>query len=69
MGKILAPTSVGLSGLKANPTAVLEASGDQPVAILNGSKPVGYMLTAAAREKIHNLPGVKTACLGGGVDL
>jgi antitoxin StbD len=68
MGKILAPTSVGLSELKANPTAVLEASGDQPVAILNGSKPVGYML-AAAREKIHNLPGVKTAGLGGGVDL
>jgi antitoxin StbD len=55
MGKILAPTSVGISELKANPTAVLEASGDQPVAILNGSKPVGYMLTAVAWEKIHNL--------------
>jgi antitoxin StbD len=55
MGKILAPTSVGISELKTNPTAVLEASGDQPVAILNGSKPVGYMLTAVALEKIHNL--------------
>jgi antitoxin StbD len=55
MEAILAPTSVGISELKANPTAVLEASGDKPVAILNRNKPVGYMLTAAAWEKIHNL--------------
>jgi antitoxin StbD len=55
MEAILAPTSVGINELKANPTAVLEASGDKPVAILNRNKPVGYMLTAAAWEKIHNL--------------
>ena len=55
MDAILAPSSVGISELKANPTAVLEASGDKPVAILNRNKPVGYMLTAAAWEKIHNM--------------
>ncbi len=55
MDAILAPSSVGISELKANPTAVLEASGDQPVAILNRNKPVGYLLTAAAWEKIQDL--------------
>ena len=55
MDSILAPISVGISELKANPTAVLEASGDRPVAILNRNKPIGYMLTADAWEKIHNL--------------
>jgi antitoxin StbD len=48
MDAILAPASVGISELKANPTAVLEASGDQPVAILNRNKLVGYLLTADA---------------------
>lgn len=56
MEAILAPTSVDISELKANPTAVLEASGDKPVAILNRKKPVGYMLTATAWKK-------STACL------
>lgn len=55
MDAILAPSSVGISELKANPTAVLEASGDQPVAILDRNKPVGYLLTAAAWEKIQDL--------------
>ncbi len=55
MDLILAPASVGISELKANPTAVLEASGDKPVAILNRNKPIGYMLTANAWEKIYNM--------------
>ena len=55
MEAILAPSSVGISELKANPTAVLEASGNKPVAILNRNKPVGYMLTAGAWEKIHSI--------------
>ncbi|MFZ6679367.1 type II toxin-antitoxin system prevent-host-death family antitoxin [Undibacterium sp. Tian12W] len=52
---MLAPSCVGISELKANPTAVLEASGDQSVAILNRNKPVGYMVTAAAWEKVNEL--------------
>jgi len=55
MEAILAPSSVGISELKSNPTAVLEASGNKPVAILNRNKPVGYMLTAAAWKKIHGI--------------
>jgi len=55
MDVILAPTSVGISELKANPTAVLEASGNQPVAILNRNKPVGYLLTADAWAKVHDM--------------
>jgi antitoxin StbD len=34
---------------------ILAASGDRPVAILNRNKPVGYMLTAEAWEKIHSI--------------
>ena len=52
---ILAPTSVAISELKADPSAILEASRDQPVAILDHNKAVGYMSTAAAWERIHNL--------------
>lgn len=55
MAAILAPTSVGISELQANLTALLDASGNQPVAILNGDKPVAYMLTAQAWEKIHDI--------------
>lgn len=55
MDAILAPSSVGISELKANPTAILEASGDLPVAILNRNKPVGYLLTAEAWAKIHEM--------------
>jgi antitoxin StbD len=55
MDAILARSSVGISELKANPTAVLEASGDQSVAILNRNKLVGYLLTADAWAKIHEI--------------
>jgi antitoxin StbD len=55
MEAIRAPSSVGISELKSNPMAILAASGDRPVAILNRNKPVGYMLTAEAWEKIHSL--------------
>lgn len=55
MAAILAPTSVGINELQADPGAVLDALGSQPVAILNGNKPVAYMLTAGAWEKIHNI--------------
>ena len=52
MHPILASVSVGISELKANPDAVLEASGDRPVAILNRNKPVGYLLSAKAWEAV-----------------
>jgi antitoxin StbD len=54
MEPILAPTSVGISELKANPSAVLESSEDMPVAILNRNKPVAYLMSAKAWEAICN---------------
>ena len=54
MKSILAPTAIGIDKLKANPIAVLEASGDMPVAILDGSKSVAYLMTAKAWEAICN---------------
>jgi antitoxin StbD len=54
MDPILAPSSVGISELKANPSAVLESSDDMPVAILNRNKPVGYLISAKAWEAICN---------------
>ena len=52
MEPILAPSSVGISELKANPSAVLESSEDMPVAILNRNKPVGYLMSAKVWEAI-----------------
>jgi antitoxin StbD len=52
MEPILASTSVGISELKANPSAVLDSSADMPVAILNRNKPVGYLMSAKAWEAI-----------------
>ena len=52
MEPILAPSSVGISELKANPSAVLQSSADMPVAILNRNKPVGYLMSAKAWESI-----------------
>jgi antitoxin StbD len=54
MEPILAPSSVGISELKANPSAVLESSEDMPVAILNRNKPVAYLMSAKAWEAICN---------------
>jgi hypothetical protein len=48
MKLILAPTAIGINKLKANPVAVLEASEDMPIAILDGNKPVAYLMTAKA---------------------
>lgn len=52
MEPILAPSSVGISELKANPNAVLDSAGGRPVAILNRNKPVAYLLSADAWSMI-----------------
>ena len=52
MEPIFAPSFVGISELKANPSAVLQSSEDMPVAILNRNKPVGYLMSARAWEAI-----------------
>ncbi|CAD6518268.1 type II toxin-antitoxin system Phd/YefM family antitoxin [Paraburkholderia metrosideri] len=52
MEVILARQSVGISELKANPNAVIEAAGGQPVALLNRNKPVAYIISPEQYEQI-----------------
>ena len=44
MEHILASYSVSISELKKNPTALLNASGGAPIAILNHNKPTAYLV-------------------------
>ena len=51
MENILARTSIGISELKVNPTAVIERA-NGPVAILNRNKPIAYLIPAQAWEAV-----------------
>jgi antitoxin StbD len=55
MEAILADRSVGISELKANPTAVVDQARGQPVALLNRNKPIAYIVPAARWEKLLNM--------------
>ena len=48
MEHVFANKTVGISELKANPSAVLSAAQSEPVAILNRNKPAGYLVSPAA---------------------
>jgi antitoxin StbD len=52
MEVILARQSVGISELKANPNAVIEAAEGQPVALLNRNKPVAHIISPEQYEQI-----------------
>lgn len=49
---ILADAGVSISDLKKNPSAVIEAAGGFPVAVLNRNTPAAYLVPAAAWEAI-----------------
>ena len=49
---ILADACVGISELKKNPAAVVAAARAQQVAILNRNKPVAYVISPEAWERI-----------------
>ncbi len=49
---ILADTGVSISELKKNPSAVIEAAGGFPVAILNRNTPAAYLVPAKAWEAL-----------------
>ncbi|RZF25042.1 type II toxin-antitoxin system prevent-host-death family antitoxin [Paraburkholderia sp. UYCP14C] len=51
MQKILASASIGISELKVNPSAAIEAA-EGPVAVLNRNSPVAYLVPAAEWERI-----------------
>lgn len=58
MESVLANCSVSISELKKNPSALIEQSGGEPIAILNHNKPTAYLIPAetyeALIEKIEN---------------
>ncbi len=58
MESVLANCSVSISELKKNPSALIEQSNGEPIAILNHNKPTAYLIPAetyeALLEKIEN---------------
>lgn len=52
MHEILADTGVSISELKKNPSAVIEAAGGFPVAVLNRNTPAAYLVPAKAWEEL-----------------
>ena len=58
MESVLAECSASISELKKNPSALIEQSDGEPIAILNHNKPTAYLIPAetyeAILEKIEN---------------
>ncbi|MEA1923388.1 MAG: type II toxin-antitoxin system prevent-host-death family antitoxin, partial [Pseudomonadota bacterium] len=58
MESVLANCSASISELKKNPSALIEQSGGEPIAILNHNKPTAYLIPAntyeTLLEKIEN---------------
>ncbi len=50
--EILADSGVSISDLKKNPSAVIEAAGGFPVAVLNRNIPAAYLVPAKAWEAL-----------------
>lgn len=55
MQSILAKVAVSVSDLKKSPAAVLNESGGEPVAILNHSRVMAYMVPAPVYEAMLEL--------------
>ncbi len=52
MESILASCSVSISELKKNPSALIEQSDGEPIAILNHNKPTAYLIPAQTYEAL-----------------
>ncbi|MBB5346784.1 MAG: type II toxin-antitoxin system prevent-host-death family antitoxin [Desulfoprunum sp.] len=52
MESILANFSVSISELKKNPSALIEQSGGDPIAILNHNRPTAYLVPAETYEAL-----------------
>lgn len=50
MESVLARYSATISELKKNPSALIEQSGGEPIAILNHNKPTAYLIPAETYE-------------------
>jgi len=54
LDRLLAESSISISDLKKNPSAVIEAAEGFPVAILNRNTPSAYLIPAKAWEELVN---------------
>ena len=52
MESVLASCSASISELKKNPSALIEQSGGEPIAILNHNKPTAYLIPADTYEAL-----------------
>lgn len=52
MQRILSDNSVSITELKRNPSAVIDAADDAPVAVLVHNKPSAYLLPAGTYERL-----------------
>lgn len=52
MKAILANCSASISELKKNPSALIDQSEGEPIAILNHNKPTAYLVPAATYEEL-----------------
>ena len=52
MKTVLASCSASISELKRNPSALIEKSEGEPIAILNHNSPTAYLVPAETYEKI-----------------
>ena len=52
MESVLASCSASISELKKNPSALIEQSDGEPIAILNHNRPTAYLIPAATYEAL-----------------
>ena len=52
MESVLASCSASISELKKNPSALIEQSEGEPIAILNHNKPTAYLIPASTYETL-----------------
>jgi antitoxin StbD len=55
MHTLLAETSIGITDLKKNPSAVIRAAGGAPVVVLHHNKPMAYIVPAKAYEALMDM--------------
>ncbi len=54
MKAVLASCSASISELKRNPSALIEQSEGEPIAILNHNRPTAYLIPAETYEELMN---------------
>jgi len=55
MQAVLAETSIGITELKRNPSAVIRDAGDQTIVVLHHNKPTAYLVPAHSYEALMDV--------------